>query len=120
MSERDKTIAILTAIASGVDPWTLPGYLPSIAIADVVAAAEHALRLVFAEAEETPKPAGSDRESHLRSLRGRYPRAYEAWTDEETESLLMLSKAGHDEAAIAERLGRQPSAIASRLRRYQG
>ena len=50
-------------------------------------------------------------------VRSRYPRAYAPWSDGEEEELRRLFLAGTNKSEIALRLGRQPSAIASRLRR---
>ncbi len=53
----------------------------------------------------------------LNEARREYPRAYESWSSEEERQLEGLNDAGLDIATIAERLGRQPSAIESRLTR---
>ena len=46
-----------------------------------------------------------------------YPRAYERWTASEDEQLEQLYRSGHDSKQISGVLQRQPSAVASRLRK---
>ena len=53
----------------------------------------------------------------LAEIRSKYPRAYEAWTNEEEAELTRLFTTDPDTQRIAGRLQRQPSAIRSRLRR---
>lgn len=71
-----------------------------------------------------PSPAGRGEEqggkvepSSMAKARADHPRAYEAWTKDEEAELMELSRSGHDMHAIAGKLGRQPSAIRSRLQR---
>ena len=52
----------------------------------------------------------------LERMRKSHPRAYEKWQPEEEEQLASMYKAGRSIEEIALELGRQPSAIASRLR----
>ena len=53
-------------------------------------------------------------------IRTRYRNAYERWSPEEERELLRLREDGWDDAKLAERFGRQPGAIRSRLRRLGG
>ena len=52
----------------------------------------------------------------LERMRTSHPRAYEKWQPEEEEQLASMHNAGRSIEEIALKLGRQPSAIASRLR----
>ena len=52
---------------------------------------------------------------HLGRIRRRFPKAYERWTREEDDELRRLHEAGCDESDLADRFGRQPSAIRSRI-----
>ena len=51
----------------------------------------------------------------MAEVRREYPNAYLPWTAEADATLLAAYQAGHDVAALANTLGRQPSAIRSRL-----
>ena len=53
----------------------------------------------------------------LGAIRARYPRAYEKWTDEELATLQAEFSRGKPIKELANRLGRQPSAIESRLQK---
>ena len=50
-------------------------------------------------------------------LRQRYPNAYEPWSSEDDRELLRLHEDGWGNVDLAQRFGRQPSAIKSRLRK---
>ena len=70
------------------------------------------------------KPAGR-RDAALKQrrhgkLRERYPNAYEPWSARGDRELLRLHEDGWDNAELARRFGRQPSAIKSRLRKLKG
>jgi ATP-dependent DNA helicase RecQ len=60
---------------------------------------------------------GSPLSNGLDAIRQGYPRAYERWTNEEDEQLISRQSAGETVADLADRLGRQPSAVQSRLER---
>ncbi len=67
---------------------------------------------------EAPEGHEDRPEGHeVDEVRRRHPRAYERWTAEEDRKLRNLRDAGWDEAKLASELGRQPSAIRSRLRK---
>ena len=53
---------------------------------------------------------------YVERKRDSYPRAYEKWQPEEEEQLADMFKAGRTIPDIASELGRQPSAVVSRLR----
>ena len=72
--------------------------------------------------EEQAHPAGrlaraqgSGDADHLGQIRRRFPKAYERWTREEDDELRRLHEAGCGERELADRFGRQPSAIRSRI-----
>ena len=53
-------------------------------------------------------------------IRNRYPNAYEPWSPEDDRELLRLRVDGWDNVKLAQRFGRQPSAIKSRLQKLEG
>ena len=62
----------------------------------------------------SPEPKS---DSYLEQVRKSHPRAYEKWSLEEKQRLVNLLKLGRSVQEIASELGRQPSAIRSRLER---
>ena len=52
-------------------------------------------------------------------IRNRYPNAYEPWSPEDDRELLRLRGDGWDNVKLAQRFGRRPSAIDSRLRKLE-
>ncbi|GLZ16468.1 hypothetical protein Acsp04_67030 [Actinomadura sp. NBRC 104425] len=56
----------------------------------------------------------------VEKIRTAHPQAYKAWTAEEERLLRQLHDSGTAIAEIAEKLGRQPGAIRSRLKRLLG
>lgn len=59
--------------------------------------------------------AGRERAYSVAKIREEYPHAYEPWSRAEEDELRTLADTGHSAAAIAKELGRQESAIVSRL-----
>jgi DNA-binding NarL/FixJ family response regulator len=55
--------------------------------------------------------------NNVRRIRRTYPNAYDPWTADEIARLLELNRSGKTIDEIAAYLGRQPSAIRSRLER---
>ena len=68
-------------------------------------------------ATETVRKADFTADGKLDEIRRSYPRAYEPWTNQEEQELERLYNDGRDVEEIAAVLGRQPSAIRSRLNR---
>jgi hypothetical protein len=95
-------------IASGFSYSQIVDGHPDITYMDIFRAAAEALQLAT-------EP--SDYEQRLARIKDENPRAYERWSDEEDEALKALWEQGMATSQIAWRLERQPSAIASRLRK---
>lgn len=76
-------------------------------------AAEHGNDTATSPTESNTIEADS---SSMQRARAAYPRAYEKWEPVEEERLMKLHQAGRSIRDIASELGRQPSAIESRLR----
>lgn len=55
----------------------------------------------------------------IERARREHPNAYQRWTSEEDETLRVRYSAGEEMAALSRLLGRQPSAIRSRLRKLE-
>ena len=58
---------------------------------------------------------GGEGRSRIEQMRSQYSRAYERWTTDEDDSLRQAFSGGKNIQELAEQLGRQPSAILSRL-----
>ena len=65
---------------------------------------------------EAASPASEDG-SHIDQAKQSHPRAYEMWTPEEEQQLKSMFESGSSIDQIAAELGRQPSAVTSRLSR---
>ena len=104
-----KSMEILRLIAKGRSYAQIVDSGPDITYIDVFSAASEALQALEAESE-----SHSDR---LQETKKRHPRAYERWSDAELEELATVFLAGQTFEEIADHLGRQPSAIRSRLLR---
>jgi DNA-directed RNA polymerase specialized sigma24 family protein len=77
-----------------------------------------ALAYLNAEGYRDEKSAdGSDATERLAEIRLRYPRAYEPWTPAEESRLRLAYNQGESAQQVATMLGRQPSAVQSRLQR---
>jgi len=59
-------------------------------------------------------------DSRILDIRQRYSRAYESWCDEEDKLLLKLNKEKWSTSALVEIFQRQPSAIASWIKKLKG
>jgi len=101
-----KSAAVLSLIAEGHSYSQVVDGHPDISYMDIFAAAEEALRL-----NESP----SDYHQRMAEIKKRNPRAYERWDAAEDEELSGMHKEGRSVKEIAEHLGRQPSAIQSRI-----
>jgi len=105
-----KAIAVLSLIADGHSYSQIVDGHPDITYRDIFDAAEEALRLSESE---------SDHQLRLAKIRENYPRAYEKWTAAEDEELRLLFENRASINEIAAHFGRQPSAINSRLSKFQ-
>ena len=103
-----KSAAVLGLIASGHSYAQIVGGHPEISYLDIFASAEEALRLGDSQPEY---------EARMARIRRQYPNAYKPWTDESDADLVRRARAGEDVRALAAVIGRQPSAIRSRLAR---
>ena len=60
------------------------------------------------------------KQRRYKKIRSRYPNAYEPWSSKDDRKLLRLREKGWDNVKLAQRFGRQPSAIKARLRKLDG
>ena len=63
------------------------------------------------------RPDAAGKKSGLKNIREQFPNAYKLWTREDDRELCQLHQNGFGVAKLAERFGRQPSAIESRLQK---
>ena len=101
-----KSAAVLRLIADGHSYAQIVDNNVGITYLDIFAAAEEALDMVESSSEYGDRVA---------KVKQTHPRAYERWTDEEDSELAGMCQEGRTVAEIADHLGRQPSAIRSRL-----
>src|SRR5207248_1123414 len=99
-------VSILRQIAAGLGYEQIVRQSPELSYLDIFAAASEALRL-----NEDREPA-SEVTSRIKS---EHPRAYEKWSRDEDEDLVLMFEKGMAQGDIAARLRRQPSAIRARL-----
>jgi len=108
-----KSAAVLKQIGEGRSYEAILKSDPALTCSDIFAAAREALRLL------EPQPA---KETHdaawLEAIRANHARAYEPWSMEEDAELEGLVGRSESTAEIAYHLGRRPSAIESRKRRF--
>ena len=102
----DKSIAVLTLIAQGHSYAQIVDSQPDLTYLDIFAAAGEALWLH----ESRPDP-----KERLQQIKAKHARAYEPWTAEDDAALAAMSRRLCQVSEMAERFGRQPSAIRSRL-----
>jgi uncharacterized protein (DUF433 family) len=102
----EKSVTVLRLIADGHSYSQIVDGNPDIKYRDIFDAAEEALRL---------NDTSSAYEERLESIKKRYPRAYERWTQNEDARLVALHAQGLSVDELATRFQRQPSAIRSRL-----
>ncbi|MEQ8845090.1 MAG: hypothetical protein RIB58_09570 [Phycisphaerales bacterium] len=104
----ESTTAILRLIAKGHSYAQIVDHLPGVTYQDIFAAAGEALKAM----EE-----GGTHVGYVETVRQTHQRAYKPWDDEEDAELTALHEEGWTNRKIAEHLGRQPSAIASRIKK---
>jgi hypothetical protein len=98
--------AILKLIADGRSYDQILSRNPALSYHDISDAAQEVLDACSVE--------HTSYQESLAEIRKAHPRAYKPWTDEDAD-LASLIQAGHSVEVIAVRLGRQPSAIRSRI-----
>ncbi|MCG2767235.1 MAG: hypothetical protein L6435_02480 [Anaerolineae bacterium] len=103
------SLAVLQMLAEGHSYEQVLIVHPDMTYSDIFAAAREALEVASAEA--------SDYHERLSDIRREHPRAYEKWSTEEEQRLEQMVAAGQSTRDIASDLGRQPSAIQSRIKR---
>lgn len=118
-----KARAILQLIADGHTYQQIIDHYPDFTYRDIFAAAQEALDL----ARDTPTTPEQTPQTKMERIKAQFPRAYSPWTLEEDESLQTAFHALRQQAYTIPRISkilshqfeRQPSAIESRLRKYQ-
>lgn len=100
--------AILRLVAKGHSYAQIVEQLPGVTYPDIFAAAGEALKAM---------EGGGTRVGYVETVRQTHQRAYKPWDDEEDAELTALHEEGWINQQIAEHLGRQPSAIASRIKK---
>lgn len=112
-----KATAILAMIASGNAYEQILRAYPDFTYNDIFDAADEALQ--FSEGRRVPSGEvhHEDKAYSVDAVRERFPRAYQAWDEQEEQQLRELINSGHTVAQIAGRLQRQRSAIRSRITR---
>lgn len=103
-----KSAAVLRLIADGRSYAQIVDSNADITYLDIFAAAEEALGML-----ESPP----EYDERIAKVKQSHPRAYERWTEEEDRELTGMYREGGTVAEMADHLGRQPSAIRSRLKR---
>ena len=104
----EKSVLILQLLAEGRSHGQIVDTHAEITFLDICNAAQEALALNASQ---------SSHQDRLAAVKQRHPRAYEPWSsDEETKLSAMVGEA-LTAAEMAAQLGRQPSAIRSRLAR---
>jgi hypothetical protein len=119
MSEPDHVLACRShieradAIGPGDDPVVQAGLAQAEALLALTVAID---RLTGAlNGIDRPKLAARGSAAYIAEIHQNYPSAYMPWTAETDAALLAGHQAGHDIGPLAGTLGRQPSAIRSRL-----
>ncbi|MEC9379538.1 MAG: hypothetical protein VX528_11275 [Candidatus Latescibacterota bacterium] len=103
-----KSHQILTLLSQGQTPESMSVLGQPVTWDDIAQAASEALRIA------KPKSAYHHR---LKAIKKKHKRAYAMWTEAEELKLMNMFQAGTPDREIGEALGRQPSAIQSRLRK---
>ena len=101
-----KSVTVLRLIADGHTYAQIVDTHADISYLDIFAAAEEVLEIL---------EASSSYEDRMAKIKQNHSRAYERWTDEEDRELAGMCQEDKKVAEIADHLGRQPSAIRSRL-----
>jgi hypothetical protein len=104
-----KAVAVLSMIAEGQSYAQIVDGHPGLTYLDIFHAAEEALRFVESE---------SDYHQRLAAIKKRHPRAYEKWSDDEDNELKSMRAGGAAIERLAAHFQRQPSAITSRLNKF--
>ena len=74
---------------------------------------------IFRAAEEAYQVLSGQKKGRYDDIRKRHPRAYEPWSGHEEEALINALENGSRVSDIGRQLGRQPSAISSRIRKLK-
>ena len=101
-----KSVAILKLISEGHSYSQIVDGQKGVTYPDVFSAAEEALEL---------NESKSDYEERMESIKKRYPKAYERWTEKDDANLIKMYRQGKTRKEMAGIFQRQPSAIVSRL-----
>lgn len=73
-----------------------------------------------AESKRVGRSDAAAKQRRYSKTRRRFPNAWEPWYPEDDRELLRLRKQGWDNEKLAQRFGRRPNAIKSRLRKLEG
>jgi DNA-binding NarL/FixJ family response regulator len=101
-----KGVTVLRLIADGRSYAQIVDTHADITYFDIFTAAEDALAIL---------ESSLGYEDRMAKVKQNHSRTYERWTDEEDRELAGMCQEGNKVAEIADHLGRQPSAIRSRL-----
>jgi transcriptional regulator with GAF, ATPase, and Fis domain len=101
-----KGVTVLRLIAEGHSYVQIVDTHADITYLDIFTAAAEALEVL---------KSSSSYEDRMAKIKQNHSRAYERWTDEEDRELAGMCQEGNKVAEMADHLGRQPSAIRSRL-----
>ncbi|MBK6722679.1 MAG: hypothetical protein IPG58_05185 [Acidobacteria bacterium] len=104
-----KSRAVLSLIAEGQSYAQIVDGHSGITYLDIFHAAEEALQL---------NESQSDYQARLARIKEKHPRAYEKWSPEEDAELKLMRANGIGTQKLAEHFLRQPSAISSRLNKF--
>lgn len=103
---------VLQFISQGYSYEQILARNPTLSYLDIFSSDQEVLDLIGTAYLPEKKPAPP-----LEDIRRTYPRAYAPWNEEEDAELQGQVERGDDITAIAFHLGRQPSAIRSRIRK---
>lgn len=106
-----QAVAILTLIAEGHSYSQILAHYPALTYVDIFSAAREALDVAGAHT--------SDYRRRIDGIRQTYPRAYQAWSDDEDKQLAALVGEGKAQKDIAHLLERQSSAISRRIEKLR-
>lgn len=115
-----KSVQVLKLISEGHSYAKIVDGNPDLNYHDIFFAAEEAVWLDerLGASPETAESSGREAEHAMARAKLVHPRAYASWTVEEDGQLISLFTEGKSRKEIAGLLQRQPSAIASRLRKH--
>jgi hypothetical protein len=109
----EKSRLILEAMAKGQSYEQILVNELAYTYNDIFAAAREALEL------SAGNVTSETYQERLDLIRAENPRAYEKWTEEEDRRLMELRRQNISPSRIAEILKRQPSAVQSRLKKFE-